>query len=250
MLCTTAKRILNVFVPNQIGDLDRTRVNTRASTPGFEDLPTDEQQKDNLGANLREVQAPIAEAPIVSATKIGEERYSNLELHDMTDSSLSILGHTTSDTTPELNDDENDYSEDAEDEPSFVDPNPIVFSEDPMVRSNEMLDFANDLVDIALSDIARNEEILDEAQFEDLSQWKDRLDQTGEAQEILETDTPTERVLKSSTYLTAAGEFLRRVIIVVERAKSHNEVAVAARDLENIQLEDSESTDWQTDSDT
>ena len=33
--------------------------------------------------------------------------------------------------------------------------------------------------------------------------------------EILDTDTPTVRLLKARTYLTAAGALLKRVIIVV-----------------------------------
>lgn len=32
---------------------------------------------------------------------------------------------------------------------------------------------------------------------------------------MLDTDTPAERLVKAWTYLTAAGEFLKRVIFVV-----------------------------------
>ena len=42
-----------------------------------------------------------------------------------------------------------------------------------------------------------------------------RLDQTNDMLEMLDTDTPAERLVKAWTYLTAAGEFLKRVIFVV-----------------------------------
>lgn len=41
------------------------------------------------------------------------------------------------------------------------------------------------------------------------------MDQTSEMLEILETDTPAVRLLKSRAYLMAAGELLKRVIFVV-----------------------------------
>ena len=45
--------------------------------------------------------------------------------------------------------------------------------------------------------------------------YLERLDQTSEMLQILETDAPTVRLLKAKTYLTAAGELLRRVTFIV-----------------------------------
>lgn len=50
----TFKRILKLFVPNQIRDVDRTHMNIHASSPSLQHFPDGEQGKDNLGAYMRE----------------------------------------------------------------------------------------------------------------------------------------------------------------------------------------------------
>jgi len=218
MLCTgttALKRVLNVFVPIHC-----------ASISSFQDLD-DEREKNNSRDYLREAQPPKVQ--IVSAATIGDKHSSYLKSHDIMISSpsLSIYDHSSPyGTVHAITPDDGD-SEGEEDNGSSSATNPIIFSEDPIARSNEMLELANDLVDIALTNIAESEEIMDASLVEDLSRWKERLDQTSDMLEMLETDTPAERLVKAWTYLMAAGEFLKRVIFVVELAKSLDEPEAA-----------------------
>jgi len=148
-------------------------------------------------------EATAPKVQMISATTVEDDHHSR----------LSLLDHDT----------DSDMRSELDDEPSSL-TNPIVFSEDPMTCSNEMLEFAKDLVDVAVTKIAESVEIMDASHIQDFSRWKERLDRTSKMMEIVDTDTPTVRLSKARTYLMDAGELLKRVIIVVENAKTVNDV--------------------------
>ncbi|KAF8160641.1 hypothetical protein B0H34DRAFT_672793 [Crassisporium funariophilum] len=92
---------------------------------------------------------------------------------------------------------------------------PVQFSEDPVIRSNEMMSLAEELFEQAMYNVSENDEILEASQIQHLMNMKESVDTMREKMQLLDTDTPTARLLKASVFISDVGVFLRRAIFMV-----------------------------------